>query len=246
MNHFVIRTENLVKRFKDVLALDRVNLSIKRGEVFGLLGPNGAGKTTLIRILTGIFAPTEGKVEVLGYDVTKNSEELRRKIGLLPQEAETYENLTAWENIAYYAGMYGLDNNEIKLRTEKIIELIGLKERARDLTKDFSGGMKRKVLVGRALALHPEILFLDEPTTGIDVLGARRVRNLLRQLSEKEKITTVLTTHDLTEVEQLCDRVGILVNGKLVAIGNSDELENEFKAANLEDIFVGLATGESV
>ena len=246
MNHFVIRTENLVKRFKDVLALDRVNLSIKRGEVFGLLGPNGAGKTTLIRILTGIFAPTEGKVEVLGYDVTKNSEELRRKIGLLPQEAETYENLTAWENIAYYAGMYGLDNTEIKLRTEKIIELIGLKERARDLTKDFSGGMKRKVLVGRALALHPEILFLDEPTTGIDVLGARRVRNLLRQLSEKEKITTVLTTHDLTEVEQLCDRVGILVNGKLVAIGNSDELENEFKAANLEDIFVGLATGESV
>ena len=246
MNHFVIRTENLVKRFKDVLALDRVNLSIKRGEVFGLLGPNGAGKTTLIRILTGIFAPTEGKVEVLGYDVTKNSEELRRKIGLLPQEAETYENLTAWENIAYYAGMYGLDNNEIKLRTEKIIEIIGLKERARDLTKDFSGGMKRKVLVGRALALHPEILFLDEPTTGIDVLGARRVRNLLRQLSEKEKITTVLTTHDLTEVEQLCDRVGILVNGKLVAIGNSDELENEFKAANLEDIFVGLATGESV
>lgn len=246
MNHFVIRTENLVKRFKDVLALDRVNLSIKRGEVFGLLGPNGAGKTTLIRILTGIFAPTEGKVEVLGYDVTKNSEELRRKIGLLPQEAETYENLTAWENIAYYAGMYGLDNNEIKLRTEKIIEVIGLKERARDLTKDFSGGMKRKVLVGRALALHPEILFLDEPTTGIDVLGARRVRNLLRQLSEKEKITTVLTTHDLTEVEQLCDRVGILVNGKLVAIGNSDELENEFKAANLEDIFVGLATGESV
>ena len=246
MNHFVIRTENLVKRFKDVLALDRVNLSIKRGEVFGLLGPNGAGKTTLIRILTGIFAPTEGKVEVLGYDVTKNSEELRRKIGLLPQEAETYENLTAWENIAYYAGMYGLDNTEIKLRTEKIIELIGLKERARDLTKDFSGGMKRKVLVGRALALHPEILFLDEPTTGIDVLGARRVRNLLRQLSEKEKITTVLTTHDLTEVEQLCDRVGILVNGKLVAIGNSDELENEFKAANLEDLFVGLATGESV
>lgn len=246
MNHFVIRTENLVKRFKDVLALDRVNLSIKRGEVFGLLGPNGAGKTTLIRILTGIFAPTEGKVEVLGYDVTKNSEELRRKIGLLPQEAETYENLTAWENIAYYAGMYGLDNIEIKLRTEKIIELIGLKERARDLTKDFSGGMKRKVLVGRALALHPEILFLDEPTTGIDVLGARRVRNLLRQLSEKEKITTVLTTHDLTEVEQLCDRVGILVNGKLVAIGNSDELENEFKAANLEDLFVGLATGESV
>ena len=246
MNHFVIRTENLVKRFKDVLALDRVNLSIKRGEVFGLLGPNGAGKTTLIRILTGIFTPTEGKVEVLGYDVTKNSEELRRKIGLLPQEAETYENLTAWENIAYYAGMYGLDNTEIKLRTEKIIELIGLKERARDLTKDFSGGMKRKVLVGRALALHPEILFLDEPTTGIDVLGARRVKNLLRQLSVKEKITTVLTTHDLTEVEQLCDRVGILVNGKLVAIGNSDELENEFKAANLEDLFVGLATGESV
>lgn len=242
----ILEVDHLVKKYGDFEAVKGISFSVEEGEVFGLLGPNGAGKTTLIRILTGIFAPTEGKVEVLGYDVTKNSEELRRKIGLLPQEAETYENLTAWENIAYYAGMYGLDNTEIKLRTEKIIELIGLKERARDLTKDFSGGMKRKVLVGRALALHPEILFLDEPTTGIDVLGARRVRNLLRQLSEKEKITTVLTTHDLTEVEQLCDRVGILVNGKLVAIGNSDELENEFKAANLEDLFVGLATGESV
>lgn len=246
MDDVVIRIEGLVKRFKDVVALDHVTLRIRRGEVFGLLGPNGAGKTTLIRILTCLFAPTEGKAEVLGYDVTERPEEIRRRIALLPQEAETYENLTVWENIAYYAGMYGLDKNEIESRTQKIIELIGLKERAGDLTKKLSGGMKRKVLVGRALTLSPEILFLDEPTTGIDVLGARRVRNLLKQLSEREKVTTVLTTHDMTEVEQLCDRVGILVEGKLVAMGNPDELENKFKAANLEDVFVGLVTGERV
>lgn len=246
MDDVVISTEGLVKRFKNVVALDHVTLQIRRGEVFGLLGPNGAGKTTLIRILTCLFAPTEGKAEVLGYDVTESPEEIRRRIALLPQEAETYENLTTWENIAYYAGMYGLDKNEIESRTKKIIELIGLKERAGDLTKKLSGGMKRKVLVGRALALSPEILFLDEPTTGIDVLGARRVRHLLKQLSEREKITTVLTTHDMTEVEQLCDRVGILVEGKLVAMGDPDELEDKFKAANLEDVFVGLVTGERV
>lgn len=246
MDDVVINTEGLVKRFKDVVALDHVTLQIRRGEVFGLLGPNGAGKTTLIRILIGILAPTEGRAEVLGFDVTEKPEEIRQRVALLPQEAETYENLTAWENIAYYAGMYGLDKNEIESRTKRIIELIGLKERAGDVTKEFSGGMKRKVLVGRALALYPEILFLDEPTTGIDVLGARVVRHLLKQLSEKEKITTILTTHDLPEVEQLCDRVGILVDGKLVAIGDPDELEDQFKAANLEDVFVGLVTGERV
>ncbi len=246
MDQFVINTEGLVKRFKDVVALDDLTLRIRKGEVFGLLGPNGAGKTTLIRILTCLLKPTKGKAEVFGYDVTKRPEEIRRRVALLPQEAETYEHLTAWENIAYYAGMYGLNKSEIDSRTNRIIELIGLKDRAGDVTKNFSGGMKRKVLVGRALVLYPEILFLDEPTTGIDVLGARVVRHLLKQLSEREKITTVLTTHDMTEVEQLCDRVGILIEGKLVALGGPDELEAKFKAANLEDIFVGLVTGESV
>ncbi|MFX0069422.1 MAG: ABC transporter ATP-binding protein [Candidatus Hodarchaeota archaeon] len=246
MDDIVISTEGLVKRFKDVVALDGVTLQVRRGEVFGLLGPNGAGKTTLIRILIGIFTPTEGKAEVLGYDSTENPEEIRKRVALLPQEAETYENLTAWENIAYYAGMYGLEKNEIESRTQKIVDLIGLKERAGDVTREFSGGMKRKVLVGRALVLYPEILFLDEPTTGIDILGARIVRHLLKQLSETEKITTVLTTHDLTEIKQLCNRVGILVEGKLVAIGRPDELEDKFKAADLEDVFVGLVTGERV
>jgi ABC-2 type transport system ATP-binding protein len=246
MDDIVISTKELVKKFKDVLALDHVTLQVRRGEVFGLLGPNGAGKTTLIRILIGIFTPTEGKAEVLGYDTTENPEEIRKRVALLPQEAETYENLTAWENIAYYAGMYGLEKNEIESRTQKIVDLIGLKERAGDVTREFSGGMKRKVLVGRALVLYPEILFLDEPTTGIDILGARIVRHLLKQLSETEKITTVLTTHDLNEIKQLCDRVGILVEGKLVAIGHPDELEDKFKAADLEDVFVGLVTGEKV
>ena len=246
MNDIVIKTEGLVKKFKNIVALDNVTLQIQRGEVFGLLGPNGAGKTTLMRILTCLFAPTEGRAEVLGYDVTEKPEEIRRMIALLPQEAETYEHLTAWENIAYYAGMYGLEKKEIVFRTKRIIELIGLNDRAGDVTKRFSSGMKRKVLVGRALVLQPEILFLDEPTTGIDVLGARVVRHLLKQLSEREKITTVLTTHDLTEIQQLCDRVGILVEGKLAAIGTPVELEAQFKAVNLEDVFVGLATGERV
>jgi ABC-2 type transport system ATP-binding protein len=241
-----IETHGLTKRFGEVTAIEGIDLRIGKGEVFGLLGPNGAGKTTLIRILVGLLSPTSGRAEVLGYDVTRDTNEARRRVALLPQEARTYGELTAWENIAYYAGMYGLDKEEIESRTRRLIRLIGLEERADDQTKDFSGGMKRKVLVARALVLEPEILFLDEPTTGIDVLGARVVRSLLRDLSGEGGRTIVLTTHDLTEVSQLCDRIGILVDGRLVAIGGPDELEEKFRAADLEDVFVGLATGEGV
>lgn len=248
----IIEIENLSKHFKNNVALDNVSLTIKKGEVFGLLGPNGAGKTTLIRLLIGLIKPTSGTARIqyngLGpFDIKKDIMKIRQKASLLPQEAEVYENLTAKENIVYYGQIYGnMPNGEVRRRTEDLIDMIGLRGRENDVTKEFSGGMKRKVLVARALVMDPDLIFLDEPTTGIDILGARTVRNLIKRLAKELHKTVILTTHDLTEVEELCDRVGILVKGKLAAIGTPDELEQQFTQAHLEDVFIGLTTGEGV
>ncbi|MFX0014473.1 MAG: ABC transporter ATP-binding protein [Promethearchaeota archaeon] len=248
----IIEIENLTKKFKNTIALDNVSLTIQKGEVFGLLGPNGAGKTTLIRLLIGLIKPTSGNARIkyngLGpFDIRKDIMDIRKKASLLPQEAEVYENLTAKENIMYYGQIYGnVPNGEVRRRTEELIDMIGLRGRENDVTKEFSGGMKRKVLVARALVMDPVLIFLDEPTTGIDILGARTVRNLIKRLAKELHKTVILTTHDLTEVEELCDRVGILVKGRLAAIGTPDELEEQFTKAHLEDVFIGLTTGEGV
>ncbi|MEM2143591.1 MAG: ABC transporter ATP-binding protein [Candidatus Thorarchaeota archaeon] len=246
----VIETSGLTKIFRkrgrEVTALDHVDLRIGRGEVFGLLGPNGAGKTTLIRILVGLLTPAEGTARVLGHDVTSEIDDIRRRVALLPQEAGLYERLTAWENIVYYGGLYGIPAEELHQRAERLLETVGLYGRKDHVVKEFSGGMKRKVLVARALVIEPDIVFLDEPTTGIDTIGARIVRSLLKRLSSQERRTIVLTTHDLHEVSELCHRVGILNKGQLVAIGRPDELREKFRAANLEEVFTGLVTGEGV
>jgi ABC-type multidrug transport system ATPase subunit len=247
----IISVKKLTKRFKsrsnEITAFEDVSFEIKRGEVFALLGPNGAGKTTLIRTLLGLLNPTEGDAELFDLDIKEDIMDIRKKTSLLPQECEPYDNLTAKENIAYYGKIHGsLPPEEIDRRTEELIDLIGLRGRENDLTKEFSGGMKRKVLVARALVMNPDLVFLDEPTTGIDILGARTVRNLIRKMSKEMNKTIVLTTHDLAEVAELCDRVGIMVNGKLAAIGTADELEEKFKAAHLEDVFIALATGEGI
>jgi ABC-2 type transport system ATP-binding protein len=251
MDDIVIRIENLSKTFekgkkKEVTALEHVNLEIGRGEVFGLIGPNGAGKTTLIRVLVGLLTPTEGQAWVLGKNVVEDIDYIRPRVALLPQEAGIYERLTARENIVYYGGLYGIPEDELHRRADRLLDIVGLREKEDYQVKGFSGGMKRKVLVARALVIEPEILFLDEPTTGIDTIGARVVRNLLRKLSSEEKRTIVLTTHDLNEVSELCHRVGILNEGRLVATGKPNELEEKYKAANLEEVFTGLVTGEGV
>jgi ABC-2 type transport system ATP-binding protein len=251
MNEVVIKTENLTKVFekgskREVKALNNVSLEIGRGEVFGLLGPNGAGKTTLIRILVGLLTPSEGTAWVLGRNVTDKIDYIRTKVALLPQEAGIYERLTARENLVYYGGMYGIPEEELNKRANHLLDIVGLREKEDYQVRGFSGGMKRKVLVARALMIEPEIVFMDEPTTGIDTLGARVVRNLLKKLSKEQNQTIVLTTHDLNEVSQLCNRVGILNEGNLVAIGGPGELEEKYKAANLEDVFTGLVTGEGV
>ncbi|MGQ4912775.1 MAG: ABC transporter ATP-binding protein [Candidatus Thorarchaeota archaeon] len=247
----VIETIDLVKVFdegkkREVVALNGIDLQIRRGEVFGLLGPNGAGKTTLIRVLVGLLTPTSGTARVLGKDVTEDIEYIRERVALLPQEAGIYDRLTARENLIYYGGLYGIPEDELEKRAQKLLDTVGLLKKQDYQVKGFSGGMKRKVLVARALIIEPEIIFLDEPTTGIDTIGARVVRNLLKKLSTEDNLTIILTTHDLNEVTELCDRVGILNEGKLAAIGEPSELEDKFRAANLEEVFTGLVTGEGV
>ncbi|MFX0207434.1 MAG: ABC transporter ATP-binding protein [Candidatus Hodarchaeota archaeon] len=231
---------------KQIHAVDHISFTVRKGEVFGLLGPNGSGKTTLIRILLGLIRPTDGNARVLGYDILNESNKIRQYCSLLPQEAGVIETLTARENILYYGGMHGLDSATLNRRTEELIDLVGLRGRENDLTKEFSGGMKRKTLVARALVPDPKLIFLDEPTTGVDILGARTVRNLVKKLSREEGRTIFLTTHDLYEVNELCDRVGIMVRGKLAAIGKPTELEELFGKANLLDVFEGLVTGEGI
>lgn len=241
----IVEINNLTKKFGDITAYDEINLTIKKGEVFGLLGPNGAGKTTLIRTLVGLIKPTKGTASVFGIDIQDDIMTIKSKLAMLPQECQVYEDLTAWENIYYYGQIHGtIPDEELKKRTDELLEVIGLSARKNDLTKKFSGGMKRKVLVARALVVDPELIFLDEPTTAIDILGARTVRNLIKKMAKEMNKTVVLTTHDLNEVEELCDRVGIMVNGKLVAVGAPDHLEQQFKKAHLEDVFIALAEGE--
>jgi len=251
VNDVVIETKGLTKIFeegtkREVVALDKVTLDITRGEVFGLLGPNGAGKTTLIRVLVGLLTPTEGEAYVLGENVEDNIDYIRQRVALLPQEAGIYERLTARENLVYYGGLYGIPEEKLNKRADRLLDIVGLRDREDHQVKGFSGGMKRKVLVARALIIEPEVIFLDEPTTGVDTIGARVVRNLLKKLSSEENRTIILTTHDLNEVSELCDRVGILNEGLLAAIGRPGELEDKFRAANLEEVFTGLVTGEGI
>ncbi len=235
-----------LKPDKKVVALDDVSLSVMKGEVFGLLGPNGSGKTTLLRILLGLIKPTKGETWVAGFCSQRDPIEVRMRSGFLPQEAGVMENLTARENILYYGGMHGVDSDVLERRTDELIQLIGLRGRENELTKDFSGGMKRKVLIARTLVVNPDVVFLDEPTTGVDILGARVIRHLIKRLSEEHERTFIVTSHDISEMEQLCDRVGILVDGRLMAIGTPDQLAELFDQANLEDVYVGLVTGEGV
>lgn len=241
----IIEIKGLTRQFKNITAVDNVSLNIKEGEVFGLLGPNGSGKTTLIRCLLGLLRPTIGTAAIFGHDIIQETYKVRKRCSLLPQEASCVENLTARENILYYGGIHSgnnLSSEELNKRTDELIQLIDLKQRENDLTKKFSGGMKRKVLVAMALVMEPDLLFLDEPTNNIDILGAQTIRELIKSLSSRKK-TIFLTTHDLTDINELCDRVGIIVKGRLVTVGKPQDLIEKYKARSIEEVYSILVRG---
>ncbi len=222
-----IETEGLTKYYESLVAVDHLTFKVKEGEVFGLLGPNGAGKTTTIRILACLISPSEGSAKVSGYKIDKNPLAVRQTVGILTENPSLYERLTAQENMDFFAEAYNLTEPQEKAkRIRELLEFFDLWERRNDKVATFSKGMKQKLAIARALVHNPPILFLDEPTAGLDPESAKEVRDLMKMLSRREKHTILLCTHHLEDAERLCSRVMIINKGKSVVVGTPDELRN--------------------
>jgi ABC-2 type transport system ATP-binding protein len=219
-----IEVSNLTKYYGKLLAVDHVSFEVKSGEVFGFLGPNGAGKTTTLRMLTGLTKPTSGAAAVTGFDILRESTTAKEHIGLVPEVSNLYDEMSAWDNLIFAAQLYGVPKNERDRRASELLELFGLNERSRDRVGNFSRGMKRRLTIAAALIHKPAIIFLDEPTTGLDVQSMRIIRNLIKELNENGS-TIFLTTHYIEEADQLCQRVAIINQGKIVALDNPEKLK---------------------
>lgn len=226
-NAKAIEVSGITKKFGPIIAVDNVSFDVFDGEFFGFLGPNGAGKTTLIRMLTTLLKPTSGNATVACCDVAKSPDAVRREIGVVPQAMTTDLDLTGFENMDIYGRFYGIPSKERKERIEYLLEMVGLTARANDLVATYSGGMRRRLEVARVLVHRPKILFLDEPTIGLDPQSRLVVWDFLRKLGEGDSITMFLTTHYMEEAEVLCNRVAIIDSGKIIAIGSPDELKSQ-------------------
>lgn len=237
----ILEVQNLVKKFGDLTAVDGVSFDIQAGEVFSLLGPNGAGKTTTISMLSCLLEPTSGDALIDGHSVTREAIEVKRIIGVVPQEIALYEDLSARENLNFWGQMYGLGGSSLKTRVTEVLQQIGLADRAKDKIKTYSGGMKRRVNIGVGLLHHPKLLFMDEPTVGIDPQSRRSILDSVKDLN-KAGVTVLYTTHYMEEAEELSHRVGIVDQGKMIAIGTQKELTQTVG----ENETLRLHTGENV
>ncbi len=222
---YAIEVRDLVKKFGNLVAVDHINLKIKEGEIFGLLGPNGAGKTTTISMLSTLIRPTAGIAKVAGFDVSKHPLEVRKNIGIVFQEPSVDDLLTGRENLELHAMLYGMDVGVAKERIDEMLDLVDLKERADSLVRTYSGGMRRRLEIARGLLHTPKILFLDEPTLGLDPASRRVIWEYIEKVTKEKRITTILTTHYLEEADSLCDRIAIIDKGKIVIEGTSDYLK---------------------
>jgi ABC-2 type transport system ATP-binding protein len=237
----VIVTENLTRRFGDNVAVDGLSIAIERGEVFGFLGHNGAGKTTTIRLLNGVLTPSDGHARVLGLDPLADGPVLRRQTGVLTENPSLDERLTARENLHFYADLYDVPLAEVDERVNTLLEMFEVDDRADEKTGGYSKGMKQRLALARALIHEPQLLYLDEPTTGLDPLAARQVRELITHLSRQEGRTVFLCTHNLVEAQRLCDRVAVLEHGRLLALGTPVELGQRLVHHQRIEIEVGPA-----
>ena len=219
-----IIVEDLTKYYGDLCAVDHVSFTVEAGEVFGYLGPNGAGKTTTIRMLTGLTRPSEGRAWVAGYDIVKETLEVKRRIGVVPEASNLYDELTVWENLEFISRLYHVPRAERHRRIRELLKLFDLWDRRDSRFRRLSRGLKRRAVLAAALINDPEILFLDEPTTGLDVVSARSLRGLVNRLRGMGK-TIFLTTHYIEEADQLCDRVAIIVRGRIRAIDTPENLK---------------------
>jgi ABC-2 type transport system ATP-binding protein len=240
-----VKLDNLVKRFGDFVAVDRVSLEVAPGEIFGFLGPNGAGKSTTIRILCGLLAPTSGRATVRGFDVAAQSEEIRQNIGYMSQKFSLYDDLTVEENIEFFGGVYGVGDAALLKRRDYVLQMAGLEEKRKTMTRLLSGGWKQRLALGCAILHQPPILFLDEPTSGVDPIARRNFWDLIYQLSEAGQ-TVFVTTHYMDEAEY-CHRLALMYGGRVIALGSPAELKASLGAGRLltletSDLFGSLAS----
>jgi ABC-2 type transport system ATP-binding protein len=239
-----IKLTKVTKKFDDKLALDNLSLEVQKGELFGLLGPNGAGKTTTINILCGLIKPSSGNAQILGYDVQKNPEKVKEQIGVCIQETAIYPYLTGIENLELFGNLHCMGKKTLKTRSNMLLTKMGLEEDAKRKASKYSGGMKRRLSLALALIHDPEIAFLDEPTVAMDPQSRHAVWDVIKEQKKTGK-TIILTTHAMEEAEHLCDRIGIIDHGKLIALGTPKELIAKNNVNNLEEVFIQL-TGRNI
>ncbi|CAI9393093.1 MULTISPECIES: ABC transporter ATP-binding protein [Bacillaceae] len=234
-----IQTENLTKKYKERVAVNALNLSVNQGELFALLGVNGAGKTTTIKMLSCLVKPTNGDALVLGNSIISDAFKVKELINVSPQETAIAPNLTVRENLEFITGIYGYDRKDSKEKSNEIISSFGLSNIAKDRAKTLSGGWQRRLSIAMALISEPRLLFLDEPTLGLDVIARRELWTIIKKM--KGKVTIILTTHYLEEAVSLSDRIGIMTKGELKEVGTADELIKKTSAESFEDAFIAIA-----
>ncbi len=242
---YAIETKELTKKFGSLTAVDNISFQVKHGSIFAFLGPNGAGKSTTIKMLTTLLSPTSGMVTLNGFDVSKDSNEVRRNFGIVFQDPSLDDDLTAYENMELHAVLYKVPQNEIKERIEQLLNFVELWDRRDNLVKTFSGGMKRRLEIARGLLHHPKILFLDEPTIGLDPQTRNHIWSYLIKMNKEEGTTIFVTTHYMEEADKVADQIAIIDHGKIVAQGTSAELKEKTKTQSLEEAFIAL-TGHEI
>ena len=241
----IIEVHDLTKQFGNLTAVNKITFQVEAGEIFAFLGPNGAGKTTTIKMLTTLLHPTAGRVRINGHDPVHDQDAARRAFGIVFQDPSTDDELTAWENLEIHGVLYAVPRTLRRERMNQLLEIVGLTDRKNDLVKHFSGGMKRRLEIARGLLHHPKVLFLDEPTIGLDPQTRNHLWSYVADLNQKEGITVFLTTHYMEEADKVADRIAIIDHGKIVAMGSSEALQNQTNTGSLEDAFLAL-TGDTV
>jgi ABC-2 type transport system ATP-binding protein len=245
----VLEIKNLTKKFADFIAVDNISLSIAEGEIFGFLGANGAGKSTTINMVAGLLRSNEGEINILGKNISKHSRFAKMNIGVVPQDLAIYEDLTAFENVKFFAGLYGLRGSILKERVEEALAFVGLSDKHKEYPKNFSGGMKRRLNIACAIGHKPELLIFDEPTVGIDPQSRNFILEKIKAVNQ-QGTTIIYTSHYMEEIEAICTRVAIMDNGKIIAIGTKEELvemvtSDKNSAMTLEQVFLTL-TGKKL
>ena len=238
-----VLVEGLTKYYDGLQALDQVTFTVDAGTVFGLLGPNGAGKTTTIRILTGLTRPSSGRAHVMGFDVAREAVKAKQRIGVVPDTSNVYEELTAYQNLVFAAQLYGVPRAQWRPRAEELLQTFGLEERAMSRVDGFSHGMRRRLTIACALVHEPDLLFLDEPTTGLDAQSARQLRGMVGSLRD-EGVTVFLTTHYIEEADQLCDRVAMINKGRIVALDTPEALKASVTGSSVVEVAFSGHPGE--